>query len=211
MKTTAVFKTTRSRYLEILLNNPDINSLSEEEMRKRIAKIMADLDKDGIFDSIKYGDKDVWDDDLDTMSDIQFDENRTPKEKNIALEFLRKPEEKTQREENEEVITLESLKRIREKRRELAQHPESKIVLDDNDFEEEERALRGIAIMPNSYGRNPLHEALGMRNLEMVEKLVSEQKYLDGRDNNSNTPYQMAVQEGYKEAIEIFERANVAV
>ena len=194
-------KTMRSRFIEILLSNPNINSLDDVGMRATMAKIIEDLDKDGILDPIDYNDGD-WNDDLETMSDIEFDSKRTEEEKKLALEFLQKPKEERQ-EDNEDVITLESLKRIREKRRELAQHPESGIVLTPDDLEDEER---GDMIMPNSYGRSPLHEAVGMRNIESVKKYVSEGKFLDHRDNNGNTPYQMAFQEGYEEAVAIFEK-----
>jgi ankyrin repeat protein len=64
--------------------------------------------------------------------------------------------------------------------------------------------------MPNSYGRSPLHEAIGMRNLEAIKKYVSEGLYLEDRDNNGNTPYQMAYQEGYMEAVDIFTEYSVA-
>ena len=194
-------KTMRSRFIEILLCNPNINSLTDEGMRSVMAKIMEDLDRDGILDPIDYNDGD-WQDDLDTMSDIEFDTSRTEAEKKLALEFLQKPKE-VQMEENEDVITLESLKRIREMRRKLAEHPESGIVLTPDDFEDDES---GEMIMPNSYGRSPLHEAVGMRNLDSIKKYVSEGKFLDHRDNNGNTPYQMAFQEGYEEAVAIFEK-----
>ena len=204
----AVSKTIRSKFIEILLNNPKINSLPEDKMRDFMGRIIDDLDKDGILDEINYEDDD-WGDELDTMSDIEFDDTRSEEEKAIALEFLQKPKE-DRREENEEILSLESLERIRAKRRELAQNPESGIVLNDDDFEEEERAEKGEVVMPNSYGRSPLHEAIGMRNLESIKKYVAEGKYLDERDNNGNTPYQMAYQEGYDEAVEIFEQAMPA-
>lgn len=193
-------KTMRSRFIEILLNNPKISSLTDDGMRVIMAKIMGDLDKDCILDPIDYNDGD-WYDELDTMSEIEFDNSRTELEKKLALEFLQKPKEE-QKEDNEDVITLESLKRIREKRRELAEHPESGIVLCPDDFEDEDQ---GDIMMPNSYGRSPLHEAVGMRNLDSVKKYVSENRFLEHRDNNGNTPYQMAFQEGYEEAVAIFE------
>ena len=207
---TKVNETTRSKFLKILLNNPDINSLPEEKMRKRISDIMKDIDEDGVLDPINYNNNDDWDDDLDIMSEINFDESRTKEEKAIALEFLQKPKKK-RREENSETVILESLKRIRQKRRELAKNPASGVVLDDDDFEEEERAAKGKTVMPNTYGRTPLHEAIGMRDLEAVERFVIEKQYLKDRDNNGNTPYQMAFQEGYKEAVEIFKKANVSI
>lgn len=204
-----VSKTIRSRFIEILLNNPDISSLSEDDMRGRIGRILDDLDQDNILDEINYDNDYDWGDDLDTMSDIEFDESRTEEQKTIAMEFLRRPKE-NKREENEDIINLQSLKRIREKRRELALNPESLIVLDDNDFEEDERAAKGEVVMPNSYGRSPLHEAIGMRNLDAIKKYVSERKYIEEIDNNGNTPCQMAYQEGYEEAVEVFENACIA-
>lgn len=202
-------KTIRSRFIEILMGNPNINSLPDDKMRKVMGMIMEDMDADGVLDSIVYNDGcGDWDDDLETISDIQFDESRTASEKAIAIEFLRKPKEE-KRKDNEETITLESLKRIREKRREMAQDPESDIVLTDEDLEPEDRKSGAVVVMPNSYGRSPLHEAIGLRNLESIKKFVDEDKYLDVRDNNGNTPYQMAYQEGYTEAVEIFERASI--
>jgi len=200
-------KTIRSQFIEILLNNPEINSLPDDKMRIIMGKIMADLDSDGILDPINYSDEDDWDYELDTMSYIEFDSNRTEEEKAIALEFIQKPKEE-RKGADEDAITLESLKRIREKRRELAQNPESGIVLTPDDYEDCDDIPNNA--MPNSYGRSPLHEAIGMRNLASIRKYVREGKYLDHRDNNGNTPYQMAFQEGYMEAVEIFEDNQVA-
>ena len=207
MNTTAT-KTIRSRFIEILLDNPNISSLPENQMRSTMAKILEDLDKDGILDEIDfYGTDEDWLDDLDEMSAIEFDESRTDEEKAMAIEFLQKPKE-DRRDENNNILSLASLQRIREKRIELAQDPRSGIVLTaeergevGEDSEEE---------MPNSYGRTPLHEAIAMRNLDAIRKYVSEGRYLETRDNNGNTPYQMAYQEGYTEAAEIFEEFLVA-
>jgi hypothetical protein len=208
---TIVAKTLRSRFIEILMCNPNINSMSDEDMRRAMRQIMDDLDADGVLDPIVYGDDYEGDfgDDLDTMSEIEFDESRTEAEKAIAIEFLQKPKEE-QRDSNEEIITLESLKRIREVRRRLAENPESGIILDDDDYEPDEGDPNREVAMPNSYGRSPLHEAIGMRNLDSIKKFIEEKKYLDVRDNNGNTPYQMAYQEGYMEAVEVFASANVA-
>ncbi len=188
--------------------NPNINSLPDDKMREVLSRIMADMDIDGILDPIAFDDDGGWGDDLDTMSEIQFDEGRSDSEKSIALEFLQKPK-KVQKVDNEDTITLESLKRIREVRRRLAEDEESDIVLDENDLEPEERDDEEEVVMPNSYGRSPLHEAIGMRNLDAIKMFVKEEKYLDARDNNGNTPYQMAYQEGYEEAVEVFENACV--
>lgn len=206
--TTTVSKTIRSKFLEILMDTPDINVLPSDKMRERIHRIMTDMDVDGILDPIDYSD-DTWGDDLDTISEIEFDEHRTEEEKQMAIEFLQKPKE-DRRDENEHHITLESLKRIREKRRELAKNPKSLIVLTEEDIEPEDRDTDVVVVMPNSYGRSPLHEAIGMRNLDSISKFVEAGEYLDTIDNNGNTPYQMAFQEGYTEAVEIFENANVA-
>ena len=197
---TMIQKTTRSRFLEILLSNSSIRLLSSSEMRERIAKIIKDLDRDSILDPIEYPDGD-WFDELDSISDIEFNSTCTENDKKIAMEFL----QKTKEEEvvvNNDIITLESLKRIREKRRELAKHQDSNIVLTNDDYEEGER----LDIMPNSYGRSPLHEAIGLRNIDSIKKYVLEGTFLDYRDNNGNTPYQMAFQEGYDEAVEIFKK-----
>jgi len=202
-------KTTRSRFIEILMNHTEINSLPDDGMRTVMAKIMKDLDKDGVLDPIDYRGVDDDFEDMDQRHDIEFDDKITDEEKKIALEFLEKTQFLEAVESNEDVISLESLKRIRQKRRELAKNPESLIVLTSDDYEEND--LGEDEVMPNSYGRTPLHEAVGMRNLDSIKKYVSERKYLDSRDNNGNTPYQMAVQEGYMEAVKIFEKASIAV
>jgi len=204
-------KTTRSRFIEILMCNPNINSLPSYKMREVIGKIMEDPDIVEILNPIIYDDEYVaFGDDLDTMSEIQFDDSRSDAEKAIAMEFLQKPKEE-QKAENGEIISLESLKRIRAKRREYAEIPESGIVLTAEDYEDGENPDGVEVVMPNSYGRSPLHEAIGMRNLDSVKKYVGEGKYLDIEDNNGNTPYQMAYQEGYVEAVEVFASADIAV
>ena len=109
---------------------------------------------------------------------------------------------------NEEILSLQSLQRIRAKRIELAKDPRSGIVLTPEEKGETGEDVEEV--MPNSYGRSPLHEAIAMRNLDAIRKYVSEGRYLDARDNNGNTPYQMAYQEGYTEAVEIFEEFLVA-
>jgi len=197
--------TIRSRYIKILLNNPAINSLPSDQMRSTMTKIIADLDKDGILDPIDF--KDDFDE-IDSMSLIEFDTNRTTEEKTLALELFKKPE-KDLREENEEVISLESQKRIRTKRRELSKDPRSKIILTPEDFEPDDERSNDARVVVNSYGRTPSHEAVGMRNLDLVKKYIDEGLYLKDRDNNGNTPYQMAYQEGFEEAVKLFEEAGI--
>jgi ankyrin repeat protein len=57
-----------------------------------------------------------------------------------------------------------------------------------------------------TYGRTPLHQAIADKDIKTIEKYVSEKKYIFDIDNNGNTPYDMAYQEGYEEAISFLKK-----
>jgi ankyrin repeat protein len=196
-------KTDRSKFFDILLGNKVLNAMPIKRQRFMMKKIMDDLDKDGTLDPINYDDEmDTID---DALSEIEFDTTKTPKEKALAIEFLTKTKEEEEQEFSN-VISLQSLERIRKKRIEMSEDIDTEIILTPEDTDPV-----SDTDMPNSYGRSSLHEAIGMRNLEMIQEYVKEKRYLDVIDNNGNTPYQMAYQEGYEEAIKIFVTAGVAV
>jgi ankyrin repeat protein len=56
------------------------------------------------------------------------------------------------------------------------------------------------------YGRTPLHQAIANKDIKTIEKYVSEKKYIFDVDNNGNTPYDMAYQEGFEEAIVLLKK-----
>jgi ankyrin repeat protein len=63
------------------------------------------------------------------------------------------------------------------------------------------------SVKNNTYGRSPLHEAIALRDLDSIRKYVSQNQFIDDVDNNGNTPYDMAYQEGYEEAVNILKKS----
>ena len=97
---------------------------------------------------------------------------------------------------DEQILNVASIsvERIRKKQVELGIKPST-----------DEEILAAEISDFSRYGRSPLHEAIAMREIDLISQYVKEKKYLLIRDNNGNTPQQMAIQENYREAIEIFE------
>ena len=54
------------------------------------------------------------------------------------------------------------------------------------------------------FGRTPLHEAIAFSDLVLIKHLLDGGEDLRVRDNNQNTPYQMALLYGNKEVIALF-------
>jgi ankyrin repeat protein len=76
------------------------------------------------------------------------------------------------------------------------------------EFIQNEGESKNIENKEFPYGRTPLHQAVALKNIELIKKYVDEKKYIFDVDNNGNTPYDMAYQEGYNEALNILKNTK---
>jgi len=76
----------------------------------------------------------------------------------------------------------------------------------DDDIFSNKKKLKSNNIQGVIYGRTPLHQAIADRDIKSIEKYGREKKYIFDIDNNGNTPYDMAYQEGYEEAIVVLKK-----
>ncbi len=161
--------------------------------RKNVKIIMIDLKKSCIFSEDEV-DEDIDWDAVDQKAEIWFSE-LDPQEKleainNIHIEQISKSDKVRNK------FFYEHEQRIQAKMREMEERN-----LTGPELDEEEPAEFNIT----RYGRSPLHEAIVMKDIRLVKKYVKEGLYLDCEDNNGHTPMEMALYEGYKEAMIIFE------
>lgn len=162
--------------------------------RKQVTIIMKDLEDSGIFtDPFEDYQDDCFF--MEEKADIWFSDKK-PFEKIAALKAIQEkinPEDEAK--EIDYFLDIEA--RIRAKQNEYIKlgivKPNSKI---------ENENPRTIT----RYGRSPLHEAIAMRDLKTVKKLLKEGKYLTDRDNNGHTAMEMAFYESYTEALLLFAR-----
>ena len=167
--------------------------------RDNITKIMKDLQESEIFD-----DPDVVDDDyswelIDQKAEIWFNNNLDPAEK---LDAIRNIVQSECRQENKSIQLRNKIvheKRIQAKIKEM----EAKGLIEIDDDEGEGEPDRSYT-PTTQFGRTPLHHAVAMRNLRLVEKYVKRGLYIDSLDNNGHTPLEMAYYEGFKEAVMVF-------
>ncbi|KKL08997.1 hypothetical protein LCGC14_2570280 [marine sediment metagenome] len=188
----------RNFFLQIISNNIEIRSLPLDKKKDRINWILNDLETAGLFEPINFEE-----DDLDLLADLHFGDLPSI---NFLLEMISGNRQKEKRKDEEKnVLSCTSLQRIRKKRIELARRPEMNIILDETDYMTDDLVVSGNP-MDCSYGRTSLHEAIHLRDLTSIEKLAKERKYLKERDNNGNTPYEMAYYQKYKEAMKILKK-----
>jgi ankyrin repeat protein len=187
----------RNSFLEILSDNEEIQLLSAKKRLDRINKILADLDKDALLDS------DIFVEDDSEIEDEEILNSFLKKEKNNFEKVVNI--DKIYATKNTNTLSIASLERIKQKRIELSKDTRLKIKLTDDDFGNV-NLIRENQIASNTYGRSPLHEAIALRDIDSIEKYAMENKFLNDVDNNGNTPYNMAYQEGYFEAMEILEK-----
>ena len=188
--------------LTIFTNNSEINSLSAEKKADRIKWIMDDLDKEGIFEEFQYDDlEEELVDEMGGVIDAYCGGE-------MSIEEAK--EEANSIAVKQSIITQQtaSLLRIRKKRHELSKNPESEIVLEDDDFGEID-----VSILSSEteypYGRSALHHAIAMMDLKSVEEMIKNKKYLNSRDNNGDTPLEMARNQGNKVVIKLFKKYNI--
>lgn len=190
---------TRNQFIENISNSPLMRGISQKEKMKRFTDIMRNVEEIGIFDPIVYTDEDV-----DILRDsiiadlVASDWSEDKAE--IAAEKICKSDESRE----EEILSEQSLFRIREKRIELSKIIELGIILTEEDYEQapkiDDNKIRC------GYGRNVCHQAIALRNMTLLQKNLKK-KYLLQKDNNGNIPYEMAFQQDYKAAIKILKEA----
>jgi len=186
----------RNRFLQIIVNSPEMENLSKEEKQKRVIYIMRDLEDSGIFDPIEIDFTDL--DELEMLADAIFGQSSKKEIKEMIKSIYMK--------ENNEFVVNISEEQIKRKRIELAEDSRSGIVLTEEDLVEvKEIENNGIS---SRYGRSPLHEAISLRDLDSIKRYVKENKYLNTVDNNGNTPFEMAFQIGYRAAIKILRNVD---
>jgi len=189
--------TCRNRFIQILNLDPTIQALSENEKTKRINRIVADVesvrvDGVGIFDEPVYDPSD--EEELDLLSEAVFGD---PKARAERIRAIRKLYENKEGTEQEVFGPIASDERIRAKQIELkGQNPEHWENIEPTAPIE----VDGVQYK-GQYGRTPLHEAIAMKDLASINRWCGEGKFLDATDNNGNTPYDMAFQDGYEEAM----------
>ena len=86
-------------------------------------------------------------------------------------------------------------------------HKEKKIAVKNNHEAVKEKIIEIEKINDEfsmyQYGRTPLHEAVDSKDEDNIKKYAETQEYVDDMDHNGNTPYEMAVLQGYNRAVEI--------
>ena len=174
----------RNRMLQILHRN--------RAKRKQIAVIMEDLDQSGIFDDPFEEEQDEWFL-IEEKAKIWFSKKK-PNEKIKALKSIKQEIKGAGYNGNpDNFLDIET--RIRFKQAEYIKKglvkagPPSPI------------KRTGIV---TRYGRSPLHEAIAMRDIKTIKKLLKAGKYLEDRDNNGHTAMEMAFYENYTEALILF-------
>ncbi len=166
---------------------------------KNIIFIMNDLNRSEIFDESQGQ--------IELIDDWEFIEEEADWEFSDALDDDK----------------INAIKNIQKKKREFNDTQRTQYALDQEQRvldKQQELISKGI-VEPNvstfkisygvttkittRYGRSPLHEAIFMRDIRLVEKYLKSGKFLDKIDNNGHTPLQMAYYENYKEALILFE------
>jgi len=158
----------------ILILNQKLANKTFEERQRFITKILEDIEPSGILEEPTFED-DVWD--LNTPIGLQENEE--------ADKFAKV----------EEIAVLDSDERVRRKREELITAGIIKPTKKKQKIVEESLIKR--------FGRNALHEAVLANDLNTVKKLLQNGVARDERDNNGNTPMDIALLEENIEAIKI--------
>jgi len=188
----------RNQFIEILY--------SIGTKRKNIPVIIKDLEEIGLFeDIIPYEDEDElkWAY-LEEEAKIIFDKSNKEERAN-RLRQIKEHKERFLKDKNLRTAykfclpQISSDARVRLKRQELI----GKNILKP-DKEDELEVFEIEHLEQNRYGRTPLHEAIAIRDLELVKQYISQGVHLETKDNNGHTPKEMAYYEGYEEALKVF-------
>jgi len=173
----------QNRFLQILHKNG--------ATRKQIDIIMSKYRCEGFFIEPDTEDDIDWEA-VDKKADIWFSDLK-PQEKLEAIENI-SIEKETESVRRRNKFFDEAEKRVQAKMEEMEARG-----LTGPDIEEET-----VEQSTTRYGRNPLHEAIAMRDIRLVKKYIKKNLYLTTIDNNGHTPMEMAYYEGYKEAMVVF-------
>ncbi len=174
----------RNQYLQILHKNG--------ANRKQIDWIMKDIDKDDVFrECEEYNHFE----EIDALANIEFDPTKTKIEKEKEKKLIIEKKEEISSCKGKIIITEEM---IRKKQQEYIKMN----LICEEDIDETEEDDEG-KVIGTRYGRNPLHEAISFKNIELVKKYIKEGKYLNSVDNNGNTPKEMAYYE-WEEILHLF-------
>lgn len=166
--------------------------------RKHIKFIMNDLKESNTFCDKEYDVESEWDF-LDEQAFWLFDSEVSNEEKINALKNLRKKQEefekskKSQFSSDQEQRILDKIKELTEKG--VISPNKSKTSVDEEAIE-----------FTTRYGRSPLHEAIAVKDIHLIEKYLQVGKYLDKVDNNGHTAMEMAHYDNYQEALFLFEK-----
>jgi len=172
----------RNRYIQILLKN----GVTQDALDW----ILEDVDKSGIFED-EDGCEDSMDFLLEKAAERHF-RGEVISETESGEELIDRKRQRILQLQNEKILEERRLQKEIEIQSELKKRKgECGEVLSSKD--------RKVG----HYGRNKLHEAVSMRNLDLVEKYATEDpKLLFQTDNNGHTPAQMAYYESFNLAYE---------
>jgi hypothetical protein len=166
-----------------------------EVSKTNIKKIMLDLEEGEIFENYIQDEEDAADDwyFLEQEAEVLFSD-KPESEKIEEIKVIKKRKEEKEKNVMSQ-YEIEQRQRVIEKEKELVE----KGLVKPMNAEEDDSFLT-----TTRYGRTPLHEAIAMRNIELIKQYLKEGKYLDKKDNNGHTPIEMVYYEGYKEALSLF-------
>lgn len=178
----------QNKFLEIISSSPCMHELNEMQRIDRINTIMEDMQD--VFEEDEYYDPY---EDLDIMSDIIFNIKSKKERKSLINQYQAKAKQKKSKEKYSPFLATTE-ERIRKKQLELGMEPDEMI-----EVEIDESVCR--------YGRCPLHEAIDKESISLIKEYAKTKRYLEHKDNNGNTPLDMAEIEGYDEAVKILKDA----
>lgn len=189
-----MFLTTKNRLVKIYKKMPSIVSMPEDKKNARLAKILGDLQMDGIFDEVMQEDDAL--EEIEMMADIYFNSSISMQDKQKALNsYFNDSRENEVQTQDMVPAVLSSEERIRRKQKEYG-------IIPDDVHETVIPVVKKL-----QYGRSPLHDCVAQRCLSEIKMWAAEGKYLFDKDNSGNTPYDMAYFDNYQEAIDILKEA----
>ena len=166
--------------------------------RKNILFIMNDLKTSETFGT-ENDFEDEFEDDWELVEQkafLLFESNVSSKAKILALRNIKKKEEEFENTRKCQYLTDQE-GRIQTKRKEL---------IEQGVIEPDKLTHQKTLKLTTRYGRSPLHEAIAMRDIRLVEKYLKSEKYLDKVDNNGHTAMEMAYYENYTDALALFKK-----
>jgi ankyrin repeat protein len=172
--------------------------------RKHIKWIMNDIRQSCVFGEYKDEYEYEYEDDfLEEQAYWLFNKNVPNSERKSALERIRMEEAEYEKTKKSQYFSDQE-ERIQAKIKEMVEKglvkPESSSEIPDKKLTES----------ITRYGRSPLHEAIAMRDINLVTKYLKMGKYLEEIDNNGHSAMEMAYYDNYKEALILFEKYGKA-